>query len=57
MNNAIISEKARKIEKQSIVRNKNKIVLVKIIKILGLIDLSGRYIRAINNADINMAEN
>lgn len=49
----IILEKAQEKEKQLVVRNINKIALVKITKTLSPINLDSKYILAISNIDIN----
>lgn len=52
MKNIIISKKAKKKEKQLIIEN--VIELVKVAKMSNLINFNGKYMQAINSANINI---
>ena len=53
MKDMIISKKAQERNRQLIERNADKIVVMKVGRILSLIDLDSKYIWAISNGDIH----
>ena len=55
MKDVIMSKKILEKERQLVVRNKNKIALVKVGKMSSPINLKSKYMRAISNIDIDAA--